>query len=50
MHVDTVVYVNARSYNFRSGDYSIDDCVHGMIWASKVDILFMFSELAEFWF
>ena len=44
MHVYTVVYVMLNLINLHGGDYSTDGCVGSMIWASKVDILFMFFE------
>jgi len=30
--------------NFHGGDYNTDGCGGSMIWVSKVDIQFMFSE------
>jgi len=44
MHVYTVVYVMLDLIKLHGGDYSTDGCVGSMIWASKVDILFMFFE------
>jgi hypothetical protein len=44
MHVYTVVYVMLELINFHGGDYNTDGCVGSMIWASKVDMLFMISE------